>query len=292
MLSFISIFLFQSIYALTFTAMGDTGKDNDGQWNVSRAMKQVCEARGCAFNMLLGDNFYQDGVTSPTDPQFYNKFEKHYADIPMPFMVVLGNHDYGSREDKWDRGAHQIAYARRNPQFVLPSEYYYFERDNTLFIALDTTLIKHNKKVREQADMVRRALAGSRAKWVVVLAHHPYLSNGKHGNAGRYEGLPFPSVVNGKHIKDFMEANLCGRMDVLFSGHDHSLQILPGNSRCSGVYVVSGTGASASSLPGRNANIFQSLDLGFVLANVTDQKISLEVINSMGNTIHTHVIQK
>ncbi|MCB0348706.1 MAG: metallophosphoesterase [Bdellovibrionales bacterium] len=279
-------------YTFTFTAMGDTGKGNDGQWEVSRALKQVCETRNCKFNLLLGDNIYQEGVTSVDDPQFYEKFEKQYGDITMPFYVALGNHDYGELEDHWERGGYEIAYAAKNPQWILPKEYYYFEMNEVLFIVLDTVLLKHNKKVKEQAAMVKEALTNSKAKWVIVAAHHPYLSNGKHGNAGKYEGLPFPYKVSGKYIKDFMDKNLCGKMDILFSGHDHNKQILPGTKKCDATFVVSGAGASATALKERNPFYVQSEELGFILADVTNDKISLEVINSLGNTTHTHVVKK
>ena len=44
---------------------------------------------------LLGDNIYDSGVTSVTDPQWQTKFEIPYMGVNLPFYVVLGNHDYG-----------------------------------------------------------------------------------------------------------------------------------------------------------------------------------------------------
>ncbi len=289
---FVFMILSQVSYSLTFTAVGDTGKANEGQWEVSRALKQTCEARNCKFNLLLGDNFYQDGVKSVDDPQFYEKFEKQYSDIKMPFYVALGNHDYGDLEDKWEQGAFEIAYSAKNPQWILPKEYYFFETDGVLFIVLDTVLLKHNKQVKEQAAMVKTAINNSKAEWIIVVAHHPYLSNGRHGNAGNYEGLPFPYKVSGKYIKDFFDKNLCGKMDILFSGHDHNKQILPGTKKCKATFVVSGAGASATPLKERNPFFAQSEELGFILAHVENKKISLEVINSLGNTTHAHVVKK
>ena len=49
---------------------------------------------GFGFVVLLGDNFYEDGVASVDDPQWQTKFEDPYANIDLPFYAVLGNHDH------------------------------------------------------------------------------------------------------------------------------------------------------------------------------------------------------
>jgi len=80
---------------IRFAAMGDTGKGNTGQKDVASAIARKCAASGCDFVQLLGDNIYDSGVTSVTDPQWQTKFEQPYADIDLPFYAALGNHDNG-----------------------------------------------------------------------------------------------------------------------------------------------------------------------------------------------------
>jgi hypothetical protein len=58
-----------------FAAIGDTGKGNTGQKQVADAIARKCAASGCDFVQLLGDNIYDSGVTSVTDPQWQTKFE-------------------------------------------------------------------------------------------------------------------------------------------------------------------------------------------------------------------------
>ena len=80
---------------LRFAALGDTGKGNTGQQNMANALAAKCLADGCDFVQLLGDNFYDSGVSSPTDSLFNTYFEVPYAAVTAPFWAVLGNHDYG-----------------------------------------------------------------------------------------------------------------------------------------------------------------------------------------------------
>jgi hypothetical protein len=49
-----------------------------------------------SFYCLLGDNFYNTGVTSTTDPLWNDYYENVYTDpvTMVPWYVVFGNHDY------------------------------------------------------------------------------------------------------------------------------------------------------------------------------------------------------
>jgi tartrate-resistant acid phosphatase type 5 len=49
-----------------------------------------------SFYVLLGDNFYNKGVTSTTDPLWNDYYENVYSDpaTMVPWYPVFGNHDY------------------------------------------------------------------------------------------------------------------------------------------------------------------------------------------------------
>ena len=125
------------------------------------------------------------------------------------------------------------------------------------------------------------------ATWRIAFGHHPYLSNGPHGNAGSYDGVPDA----GTGVKEFMEGAVCGLADVYFSGHDHTLQwLMP---TCAGTeLVVSGTGAAATSLPGVNPTHFQSLALGFAYVVANGGTLTVEMIDSTGTTLFTRALTK
>src|SRR5687767_4349298 len=176
--------------AVRFVAFGDTGEGNEAQHMVANAAEVVCAELGCDFAMLLGDNFYDVGVTAVDDPQFATKFENVYNGLDMPFYIVLGNHDYGTLANDWDRGQYQIDYGLVNPKWVMPHFWYTFssESGDTQFFAFDTQRMMWDYQTDVQAAWFDEQMAASSASWKVGIAHHPYISNGEHGNAGNYEG--------------------------------------------------------------------------------------------------------
>ena len=79
--------------SISFVALGDTGTGDDEQQKVANALDKVCKKYGCDMVLMLGDNFYEEGLKSFVDSQFETKFEKVYSQIKKPFISVLGNHD-------------------------------------------------------------------------------------------------------------------------------------------------------------------------------------------------------
>jgi tartrate-resistant acid phosphatase type 5 len=290
---FVLLFTLNASADFNILAVGDTGKGIPGQYEVGKALAEKCKQIDCKFSFLLGDNIYDVGISSPQDPQMIEKFELPYADMPVPFYVTLGNHDYGSLAKDWEKADFEIEYSKHNPNFILPSYYYTFEKEDTLFIVLDTSRLFHNKDTQQQVDFVHNALAKNTKKWVVVVGHHPYISNGTHGNAGRYDGVPFPPY-SGSVIKSFIEKNLCGKIDIYLGGHDHNLQTLAATGVCADtLFVVSGTGASVTAkLSNKNKAHYQDSILGFTSLKFTKNVIEVSHHDVHGNTLHTYNYKK
>lgn len=294
-LGFIFIFVQAAQADFNILAVGDTGKGNRDQSLVGTAMAQTCQRNACKFALLLGDNIYDVGLSSPQDTQMVDKFERPYAGVEVPFYVALGNHDYGKFANDWKKGDYQVEYGKINKKYVLPSHYYSFAHDNALFIVLDTSRLFHGKDVERQLQFVKDALARNQKKWVVVVAHHPYISNGPHGNAGNYDGVPFPPY-SGIHIKDFFEKHLCAVTDLFISGHDHFLQTLPGSGLCKQtLFVVSGGGASTgedNQLKGKNPYYFQKAMVGFTSLHFTDKTLKIAHLGINQQVEHSYTIEK
>src|SRR5690606_11565764 len=125
-------------------------------------------------------------------------------------------------------------------KWTLPNEWYDFKVENVHFIALDTSRLFWDEDVDEQEAFIRQVLAETDAEWTIAFGHHPYISSGEHGNAGNYEGLPLP-IVAGYHIKDFFDAEICGKVTAYFCGHDHNRQWL--QPTCGTEFIVSGAAA-------------------------------------------------
>lgn len=87
---------------LHFFVMGCQGTGKNAQKDVARLMNEFAadsEHRAPAFVLVLGDNMYDHGVSSPADDAFNSCFNQMYADdqLPaiaqVPFFLILGNHD-------------------------------------------------------------------------------------------------------------------------------------------------------------------------------------------------------
>lgn len=276
--------------SVSFVAFGDAGQQSGSgpatQTAVGDALAQVCEKRGCDFALELGDNIYLSGVDSVEDAQWQSKFEQPYANFHYPIYAALGNHDNstgpgeGSDNTKGDFQV-EYHYSGKSSKWNMPARYYNFvwpqesAQPIAEFFALDSnplTAIVPDIDPEfnfvtygaEQQAWFSDALKNSRAKWKIAFAHHPYLSNGLHGNAGNYDGLPeqVPVVTaNGKPWLDFLNATLCAEgVDIYFQGHDHDLQWLKPVERCGKTqFIVSGAGELPRPFadPNRNAAYWQ-----------------------------------
>jgi len=250
-----------------FVALGDAGEGNDTQYAVAGAIAQVCGQLGCDFAIYLGDNFYGSGVESVDDPQFQTKFELPYAALDFPFYVALGNHDYGGDGAGWElwKGQAYIDYTMRSDKWFFPDLYYVHDHDHVALFALDTTQLFWGID-GDQRGWLRDGLARTTAQWTIAFGHHPYLSNGPHGDAGNYEGLSWVPIVDGESIQRFVDEEVCDRVDVYFSGHDHSLQWPV--STCGTEFIVSGAGAKTTPIEGEDAAHFEVSTPGFMWVEI------------------------
>jgi hypothetical protein len=280
----------EPVKRVRFIVMGDTGKGNADQRNVAVAIRDLCAAKGCDFVLMLGDNIYDAGVSSTTDPQWQSKFEVPYNDINLPFYVALGNHDYGGKliidapgiGNEWDRGLVEVNYTQVSMKWNMPATHYTFTHNHVGVIVLDTnSIVWDNKTHGDQAAWMPTALMEVSGKdWVFVAGHHPYRSNGTHGNAGDYDapelaGIPIPNplpIQDGENVKRFFEQNVCGiGAQVYFAGHDHSRQWLNEPSQlCGTQMIISGAGASTTELRNRgNASFYEDADKpGFMYVDI------------------------
>lgn len=296
-----------------FLAIGDQGTGEETQFRVAETMAAVCEERGCDFVVALGDNIYEAGAADENDEQFLTKFEVPYEAFEIPFYMALGNHD-NNRDPLlhtlpsnplsdeiialglgywYETGDAEVAYAARtdrvSDRWVMPDRYYDFHGENASFYVIDSnTLMFYGQAVppvdvtyQQQEAWIDPAIASSDAPWKFLLAHHPYVSNGNHGNAGRYEennpSLPaqwedilvtdIPYPFSGHYVKEFYENHVCGKVDLVLTGHDHNLQWLAATESCGHTeFVVSGAAAKTHGVPSpeRNEVHFQQGEtLGF-----------------------------
>lgn len=265
-----------------FVALGDAGTGAAAQWQVASAMRTVCAARGCDFAIYLGDNFYDTGVDELTDLQFEDKFERPYALLEFPFYPTLGNHDYGANGAGYEfwKAPLYIQYSDVSDKWVFPAQYFRVDAGVVELYSLDTNAMMWGF-YDDQLSWMRERLAASTATWKVAYGHHPYRSNGPHGDAGTYDGDPASPIGDGTYVKEFFDDTICGQVDLYLCGHDHSRQWLV--EGCEGTeLVVSGAGAKTTGIFGDHDTWFEESSLGFYWVEVTPTQLTGAFYDSNG----------
>ena len=284
-----------SANVVRFVAVGDTGTGTNDQHKIGNTISALCAQRGCDFIQLLGDNLYETGASSVDDPIWKTNFETPYAAINLDFWVVLGNHDYGAdgAGTEFGKGQNEIDYSAKSSKWKLPSAYWHKApptgNGHVEIFGLDTNMILFDKADDQKKDFPAW-ISASTADWKIAVGHHPYESNGPHGNAGKYDGA-FTAPGNGANVKTFLDDSICGKVDLYLCGHDHTRQWL--NVSCAGTELaVSGAGANTTELGGKNASLFESLGLGFLYIVIDGKTLTAEFIDENGNSEFTHTIEK
>ena len=301
--------------AVRFIVIGDSGSGSAGQYAVGQAIADVCDGKdefvgdmafaGCDLVVGLGDNIYDSGVDGVDDDQWRTKFEEPYAEVNLPFYASLGNHDYGAPSVLQElglggigidprRGQAQVEYSRTQGKFRMPDLFYRFEWDHVEMVSLNTTslfwrdleiveTITGFAQVNELQEQTLRQWENEAQKpWRIAFGHHPYLSNGQHGNAGQYDNVVIDGLIgSGSGLKEFFEEYVLGRFDIFIAGHDHNLQDL-GNVDGTEL-IVSGSGASGRELFDRNLVNFDSEELGFVVFELTPDLCTMRFIEVSEN---------
>lgn len=301
---------------LRFLAVGDMGTGGSAQAQVAQAMARVCAERGCSFVLGLGDLIYPSGASSPDDPQFDSKFERPYAGLNRTFWMALGNHDNGGEPAhvvaagglaSWhERGDNAVAYHyrtdRASDMWHLPARFYGFSEGPADFLALDTnTLLFHgmdvppdlNASMEEQERWLTGAVAAGNGTWKVAFGHHPYVSNGPHGDAGAYDGRP-GSGQGGGHLKAVVERELCGKVDVYLAGHDHNLQWLEPVPSCGATHFIVSGGGGAGTYPveGNRSAVFQRQSHGFWWIELSADGLRAAAYDQDATLLHESAVPK
>ena len=160
---------------LSFIVVGDTGLPGQSRQNVVSSMARSADIDDLDFILMVGDNFYDAGVTSVDDPRFISDFENAFPEssFPCPFYVCLGNHDYYGNVQA------QIDYTNQSQRWRMPGNYYCIEQTvgscRVDFFVLDTMPIHEGDfSTRSQICWLKDRLSKSQADWKIVVGHHPH----------------------------------------------------------------------------------------------------------------------
>jgi acid phosphatase len=262
-----------------FLVVGDWGTASAAQKRLATAMARCAQSVGARFVISTGDNFYPDGVRSVEDPQWRTSFEDVYdaPSLMIPWYAVLGNHDH-----KGNPGA-QVAYTQRSSRWRMPGPYFthteavppgaaaqFFFLDTDPIVRQHASWIGHFS-TNDQISWLERELAGSSARWKIVVGHHPI-----------YSGEPRKAS---SALVDWVAPRLeRHRVHAYLNGHSHNLEHIA----VRGVhYLTSGAGArprAAKSVAG--TRFVKGGTLGFLLVRLSPDSIDAEFIDDNGDSLY------
>jgi len=250
-----------------FIAFGDWGTGAKSQFRLADQMAAHHAKDPFSFALLLGDNFYPNGVKDENDPYWTDLFQKPYAPLlraGVNFYATLGNHDIRTAN-----GAGQLTYAKKNPQWVLPNPYYRFSDGDVDFFAVDGN--EGHFDAAQQA-WLDRALASSQKTWRVVFGHFPLRSNGIHGDSKWLHGT----------LKPILEKH---KVDLYLAGHDHDIEFLPPENGVHAI-VAGGGGAMVYPLKPWGKSLYRGMAWSFISATATSQSMQIKAIDDHGKELY------
>ena len=272
----------------SFLVVGDWGRDGaQHQRDVAEAMGRAAAESGARFVLSVGDNFYENGVQSASDPQWRTSFEAIYTapSLQVPWFVALGNHDYRGNPQA------QIDYAATSPRWKMPRRYYQVPgatlgvAEIDLFV-IDTSPLVHRYREKVEAPIARNvatqdgdaqlawldgALAASPAPIKLVIGHHTLRSGGSaHGET--------PEIV--QRVLPILRKN---RVTAYINGHDHDLQHI----RADGLdYLCCGAGSEVRPVKAVQGTQFCTSRSGFALVQLTGAQLNAEFRDYEGQKLY------
>ena len=257
--------------SVRFAAIGDAGRGDAAQYEVSAQMQAFRKAFPYDFVLMLGDNVYDGG----TAEDYRQKFELPYKpllDNHLPFYATIGNHD----------DPNQPAYA---PFHMNNQRYYTFKPPSLVsrlagasvrFYMIDTERLDN-----PQLEWIDREMAASDADWKIPVFHRPIYTSGLYERPARtLRAALEPLFV--KHS-----------VTVAFSGHEHFYERIKPQQGIT--YFISGAAGSLRAATIRKTDLtavgFDG-DFHFMLIEIDGDELFFQAISRTGVSIDSGTIRR
>jgi 3',5'-cyclic AMP phosphodiesterase CpdA len=197
---------------LRFVAIGDFGTGGAMQRAVAARMCRWRHANPFHMVVTTGDNVYPTGARK----YFRARFMRPYRCLRrkgVRFRATLGNHDYAAAQ-----GVPEI----RHPAFGMRGRNYVLQRRRVRLVMFDSNTVNRR--------WLRRATRAHKARWTIVVFHHPVYSPGTgHGSTPGFRPW-MPRLFRRRGV------------DLVLNGHDHIYAVSKRLRRIR--YVVTGGGGA------------------------------------------------
>ena len=250
--------------SLKFAVMGDVGRGDDRQYQTAAQMAAWHKRFAFDFVLMLGDNIY-GGRGSAED--YALRFERPYDALRrehVAFRAAIGNHDPPGQE-------------HYEPFGMDGHRYYTFDKwagppwspHHVQFFALDTVHFDDG-----QYHWLERELSRSHAAWKIAFYHHPLYTSGDY----RWRSFLTRRLLEPVFVR--------GGLDIGFNGHEHLYERIEPQQGVQ--YFTSGAGGAirAGALrPSRLTAAGYDDDTHFILAEISGDTLSFQVVNRTGQTV-------
>lgn len=258
---------------VSFITFGDWGNGSSQQQSVADAATAYCRSQLCDFVLALGDNFYPSGVESVRDPLWQRYYKDVYTALRLPFYAIIGNHDARGNVQA------QVDYGEADPSWHMPATHYAVTFPLGSRAPLLELFVINNGDNEFPPNIrlwLQGALAQSKAAWKVLALHKPVISNGRHGD-------------DSAHINDVLVPVICGKVDVVLSGHEHSFSHLRGPWQgCTVDQLIVGTGGvKLRAVDAQDPRVLSTGSFfGFGWFSATPEMLRFRMIKTDGSTYY------
>ncbi|KAJ3268227.1 Tartrate-resistant acid phosphatase type 5, partial [Terramyces sp. JEL0728] len=268
---------------LSFLALGDWGADYHitELQAVGKQMDSVGTQRNAQFVIALGDNFYNNGVTSVTDPKWQSVWLNSFTGLTsqLPWYCIL---------DWYGNEVAEIEYSKIHPRWNLPDYFYtrtiqlqgftvglgYNDQLADDFKAKGWTI--ENQTHQRQLDWIAAQLQQMNTyEYTIVLGHHHLVTC---DGTGVYMGSLLELLQQYK-VTSYMY------------GHKHTLKSAKYQNT---LFVQSGAGGQVEGLCNNNiqgsTEVWGASSYGFVAADITKSSLHVDFIDLNGNILHSTAV--
>ena len=279
-----SFFLYKMISyhsKTVFSLVGDWGALTPSRDRVLHVLEKM--RLELDFCILLGDNFYPNGVKSVDDPRWEKEVLESFP-TTLRLYAILGNHDYHV-----DPSA-QIQFSFLPFQHTWKMPYYYYRESfpHLDIFFLDTAILapwftdrvmqesgvgehrrraftRHAQSLRDgHIKWIETELAKSNARWKMVCGHYPLASNGPHESSRELSDVLLPLM------KTY-------GVQVYAGGHDHNAQVIQHESM---YCIVSGSVSFSNPTSIRHpGTLYFSSCPGQFVCQTTKERLQIQYVN-------------
>lgn len=271
---------------------------NDAGHNGYKDQKVIAEVMGVIADeadvetiFSVGDQLHFKGVQSVSDPFWITNFEVIYTHpqlLKADWYAVPGNHEYRGNVDAF------VNYNEISSRWKMPSRYYALDfklKKNNVkrklkVLMLDTTpmMDRYRKDksddsaqqdYQKQIQWVDSVLTNGKEDWNLVFGHHPIYANTSKNPTQQQDMQTRLNPILQKH-----------NVDVYICGHIHNFQHIEKENSCI-TYIVNTSAGNSRKIKKHEGLTYGYEGTGFLLGELTPDKLIIRLINNKGETEYT-----